>query len=228
MAAAASAATTTRATTRATGHTGRATGHTGRATGHTGHTGEDKEDPVPLGVRKVHALTQLLTGTGGPGTGTACPDAAAPRTVLYLHADIADLTDALVGVGTAERLGPVTTDQIRTWLARSDVRIQPVIHTDRDDAVEGHQPPHRTRDQVILRDPTCVFPGCTRDARGCDLDHITAYDPTGPPGQTRPTNLAPLCRRHHRAKTSGLWRYTRLPNGHYHWTGPHHPEGITT
>ena len=34
------------------------------------------------------------------------------------------------------------------------------------------------RDLVILRDGHCVFPGCTTDARDCDLDHIalTARD----------------------------------------------------
>ena len=46
------------------------------------------------------------------------------------------------------------------------------------------------------------------------------YDDTGPPGQTRPDNLAPLCRRHHRAKTTGRWQYRRLPDGTYQWTGP--------
>lgn len=75
-------------------------------------------------------------------------------------------------------------------------------------------------EQVILRDKTCRFPYCERDARGCDLDHIVPYDKYGPPGQTDPENLAPLCRRHHRAKTSRRWRYERLPGGSYRWHGP--------
>jgi hypothetical protein len=76
------------------------------------------------------------------------------------------------------------------------------------------------RDLVILRDQHCVFPGCTRRARACDLDHILPFDPHGPPGQTHPDALACLCRRHHRAKTAGAWRYHRTPDG-YHWHGPH-------
>ncbi len=88
------------------------------------------------------------------------------------------------------------------------------------DAVDAHDPPAWMRDLVILRDPRCVFPHCQRDARACDLDHIIPYDDTGPPGQTRPANLAPLCRRHHRAKTTGRWQYRRLPDGTYQWTGP--------
>ena len=99
------------------------------------------------------------------------------------------------------------------------VTIQPVLDPGRDDGVDTHDPPAWMRELVILRDGHCVFPGCARDARSCDLDHITAYDPNGPPGQTRPDNLACLCRRHHRAKTLGLWRYTRTPDGGYVWNG---------
>ena len=57
----------------------------------------------------------------------------------------------------------------------------------------------------------------------CDLDHIDPYislDDGGPPGQTHPGNLAPLCRRHHRAKTFGRFTYRRLDDGSYEWTLP--------
>jgi hypothetical protein len=76
---------------------------------------------------------------------------------------------------------------------------------------------------VRLRDPVCVFPACPRASRHCDLDHIDPYldpDDGGPPGQTHPDNLAPLCRGHHRAKTHTHWDYLRLPDGSYHWTSP--------
>ena len=59
------------------------------------------------------------------------------------------------------------------------------------------------------------------DARSCDLDHTIPYDENGPPGQTRADNLACLCRRHHRAKTTGRWRYLRTPDGDYLWHGPY-------
>ena len=80
------------------------------------------------------------------------------------------------------------------------------------------------RELVILRDRHCVFPWCGRDARTCDLDHIVPYVPPdegGPPGQTNPQNLAPLCRRHHRAKTFTGWTYQRQRDGTYEWTSPH-------
>ena len=99
--------------------------------------------------------------------------------------------------------------------------IQPVLNMQRRDAIDSHDPPAWMRDLVHLRDSHCIFPRCTADARTCDLDHTIPYDPDGPPGQTRPANLAALCRRHHRAKTTGRWRYLRTPDGDYQWHGPY-------
>jgi 5-methylcytosine-specific restriction endonuclease McrA len=101
----------------------------------------------------------------------------------------------------------------------------------RGDAVDVHDPPPWMRELVMLRDGHCVFPGCTKDARSCDLDHIKPYvdpDDGGPPGQTHPDNLACLCRRHHRAKTAGVWRYTRTPAGNYLWHGPYGARYLVT
>ena len=82
--------------------------------------------------------------------------------------------------------------------------LRPVLDLGADRAVDQHDPPPAMREQVLLRDAHCVFPGCGRDSRSCDLDHVTPYVPMdegGPPGQTHPGNLAPLCRTHHRVKT---------------------------
>ena len=149
---------------------------------------------------------------------------------LYLHASLTDLvSSATVGddgaVGTVEGLGPVTLDTIRDWAGRSRLTIQPILHVASDDrwSVDQHDPPPRMAEQVRLRDETCVFPWCGRPARRCDLDHRDPYldpDDGGPPGQTSPESLAPLCRRHHRAKTHGAWTYRRTAPGTYLWTGP--------
>uniref|UniRef100_UPI003569AD0A HNH endonuclease signature motif containing protein n=1 Tax=Nocardioides sp. TaxID=35761 RepID=UPI003569AD0A len=78
--------------------------------------------------------------------------------------------------------------------------------------------PDRIREQSVLLNPTCVFPWCTRSARGCDSDHIQPYDAGG---STASDNIAPLCRSHHRLKTHGGWRYTRLDPGSFLWNSPH-------
>ena len=122
-----------------------------------------------------------------------------------------------------ERLGPLTAATIQSWLRTSRFTLQPVLDMARTDAVDGYEPPQWMRELVVLRDRTCVHPNCDRSSRDCDLDHIEAFvemDDGGPPGQTRPDNLAPLCRRHHRAKTHHGWTYHRNADGSYTWTDP--------
>ena len=116
-----------------------------------------------------------------------------------------------------ERLGTATLGLLSDWLHRMDtLTIRPILDPTRLDPVDTHDPPARLREAVILRDRHCVFPGCTIEARSCDLDHIDPYVPPdegGPPGQTNLTNLtnlACLCRRHHRLKTHTHWTYQRL------------------
>ncbi|MBB2891476.1 HNH endonuclease signature motif containing protein [Flexivirga oryzae] len=69
---------------------------------------------------------------------------------------------------------------------------------------------------VRARDVHCRFPGCTRPARWCDIDHVTPW----PAGDTTPTNLHCLCRHHHRAKHSTGWSVTMTPDGVCTWTTP--------
>jgi hypothetical protein len=178
-------------------------------------------DPaVDLETRKVQAIATILdraTGTPSGATGT--------KTKLYLHLDGDQLADPTVGVGAAERLGPVTTGLIKQWLDQTRLTVVPVLRMERGDAVDQHDPPAWMRELVILRDRRCVYPYCDRDARDCDLDHIKAYvemHDGGPPGQTNPDNLAPLCRGHHRLKTFGGWTYARNSDGTYTW---HSPQG---
>lgn len=166
---------------------------------------EKLPDTDTLDVRRALAVREI---TGGRTSG---------RVRLYVHTDITDLTDDTIGVGSIERLGPLTTARIKDWVGRNAVTVVPVIRMDRTDAVDRHDPPAWMRELVILRDQHCVFPWCATDARSCDLDHIVAYRDGG---ATSPLNLAPLCRHHHRAKTRRRWRYRREPDGSYTWTGP--------
>ncbi|MBD8869674.1 HNH endonuclease signature motif containing protein [Nocardioides donggukensis] len=177
-------------------------------------------DDDGLEVRKIRALGTIVDQAAG-AAGEVDGAGGRSRSTLYLHADLADVLGDRVGTGTAERLGAATLERIRAWVGRGRVTVVPVLDRGRDDAVDGHDPPAWMRELVILRDRHCVFPWCERDARCCDVDHITPYDEHGPPGQTHPGNLAPLCRRHHRAKTARRWHYRRTPEGTFAWQGPH-------
>ncbi len=114
----------------------------------------------------------------------------------------------------------LTADQIRTWCANPDteVIVKPVIDLNEHIHVEGYEVPDRLREQVTLRDHTCVFPWCTRSARKMDADHVIPY---AEGGTTSSDNIAPLCRRHHRLKTHSAWTYTMLEPGSFLWSSPH-------
>jgi hypothetical protein len=186
-------------------------------------------DLDPLDVRRARAVgvladpqraLDMLAGTD-PGR-----TPASASLVFHLHADDLDrlATDpVLVTVEGRHQRGPMLLDLLHTWLAGSTLVVKPVLDLARTDAVDAHEPPAWMADLVRLRDPVCVFPGCCRRSKRCDLDHIEPYVPLdegGPPGQTHPGNLAPLCRRHHRAKTHGSWTYRRLADGSYRWRSP--------
>lgn len=145
-------------------------------------------------------------------------------TTLYLH------LPSGTSHAMAERQGLLTLRLLREWIGRSSrVTLRPVIDlagtcAEGPATLDGHEPPAWMRELVVLRDPSCVFPGCGRTSRACDVDHIEPYvapEAGGGADQTRPEALAPLCRRHHRVKTHGSWRYRRDPDGSYVWTGPH-------
>lgn len=194
-------------------------------------------DTDSLGARKAKALgliadaqSQLdLCGPTDDRGRVRRPSLA--KTRFYLHLGLTDLIhlpDGLEAVGGVERLGPATTTKIKEWLAGTRATIVPVLHVGDDPAdepaVDRHDPTDQIREAVVLRDQHCVFPWCGVDARACDLDHIDPYVPMdegGPPGQTAPSKLACLCRRHHNAKTARRWRYRRSRDGAYIWHGPH-------
>jgi hypothetical protein len=175
-----------------------------------------------LGLRQIAALGVMCDRAQGlPPNVAGRPHGA--KTKLYVHCTLSDLLDPLIKVGDVERLGPLTLHAIRSWVDTTRCTISPVLDLARTDGVDSHDPPPWMAELVRLRDRECIFPRCGRTSRACDLDHITAYvamDDGGPPGQTHPGNLAPLCRRHHRLKTSRRWRYARNPDGTYTWTTP--------
>jgi hypothetical protein len=82
----------------------------------------------------------------------------------------------------------------------------------------GYVPSPTLRHLITIRQPTCSFPGCRRPATRCDQDHTVPHDQGG---RTCECNLAPLCRRHHRAKQVRGWRLQQPRPGTLIWTLPH-------
>jgi hypothetical protein len=162
----------------------------------------------------------------------------AREVVIHAHFDASMSGDVTV-FGSTGRMENgqrnVLLDQVRSWCAdsRTQVTIRPVIDLNVQLTAQGYEIPGRIREQVQLRDRTCVFPRCTRPARACDIDHVVAYDHDAEaeaeaeaegrpqPGPTSTGNLACLCRFHHRLKTHSAWRYETTAPGVFEWTSPH-------
>ncbi|GAA1833333.1 hypothetical protein GCM10009812_27340 [Nocardioides marinus] len=198
---------------------------------------EERASRPPRNPRQVvlhlHLSEAALRGNEGPGAPQVDPDTGR----LGLH--LARLEN---------HHQTLTADTVREWLTMpgANIVVKPVIDLHDQIAVDAYEIPDRISTRVKLKRTTCVFPHCTRTSARVDLDHIEEYVPPdqgGPPGQTSTQNLAPLCRRHHRAKThpspastsstNTRWDYDQLTPTTWLWTSPHgirllvHPDGTT-
>ncbi len=153
---------------------------------------------------RAKALTDLVTGQ-------ATVDV---QVVLTVPAAAAGPDDGLVEVAAPGSAEPVLVD--RGWLAQAGrarvVACDPVTGALLDEgeslATGAYRPGKRLAALVRARDGRCRFPGCHVAARFCDLDHVTPW----PAGPTTATNLACLCRRHHRVKQRPGWTATLHDN----------------
>ena len=125
-------------------------------------------------------------------------------------------------------IGFIDVDTIETLLqtvpldvarALLDARTGTVLET----VTGAYRPTKGITHFVTTRDGTCRMWGCDRPARACDLDHVKPW----PQGETSPANLGGLCRRHHRLKQRGRWRYTLTPDGTVEWVSPSGKKRIT-
>ncbi|WP_210502444.1 HNH endonuclease signature motif containing protein [Nocardioides xinjiangensis] len=221
-----------------------------RALAHGAETLKALGSTASLDARRAAALGDLartqtaldlhtsgMRGVEGTRGGDGLP--AAREVVLHAHFDAAFTPDGETVFGPTGRLEErqrlLLLDQVRSWCGdtRTKVTVKPVIDLNTDLTAPGYAIPGRIREQVILRDRTCVFPWCTRPARSCDIDHVIAYDHHADadadadvdgrpqPGPTATHNLAALCRTHHRLKTHTAWHYRAVEPGVFEWTSPH-------
>ncbi len=139
------------------------------------------------------------------------------------------LTDQTLATGTGvvrtdhTGLGPILAAQLREFLTTHHCRItvRPVLDLGRVPAVDAYEIPQQIRDVVRHRQIASVFPYSGATSPSMDLDHTNPYRWDGTPGQTGPTNLGPLTRGEHNAKTHGLWTVTSPHPGVFLWRSPH-------
>jgi hypothetical protein len=144
------------------------------------------------------------------------------KTEIYVH-----LTDRTLAAGDGvirvEGHGPLLASQLGELIGYEPYIVKPVIDLNQAVSVNCYEATDRIRERVKLTHPVELFPYGTREtSRSIDLDHITPYDPLGPPRQTSTTNLAPLSRYGHRVKTHARgWKVHRINPTTLEWRTPH-------
>ncbi|WP_244930114.1 HNH endonuclease signature motif containing protein [Nocardioides sp. W7] len=179
---------------------------------------------VALDIRRSIAVGDLARRQLSLELNAEDPRRKRPRqVVLHVH-----LSEAALGDPTGDDLhlarveetrSFVSAEQVKTWCANGDTQVivKPVIDLAGHVHVDAYETPDRLRERQVLLQHSCVFPWCRKPARRCDCDHI---DPAARGGPTCDCNIAPLCRRHHRAKTHTRWRYDKLDDTTFVWRSP--------
>ena len=195
-------------------------------------------DTDDVDLRRAKAVGVLADPQGALDLETAARDDGAERPsrpatgspTFHLHVRLSDAAvaglDPVVRVDATGIHGPVGLAAVEQWLRDlapdAVVKLTPVVDLGEVHAVDAYEIPTWIAEEVEHRDLICQFPWCGRRGRH-DKDHIIEYvdpDDGGPPGQTNISNLARLCRYHHRVKTHSAWSYQREPDGSLTWTSP--------
>lgn len=174
------------------------------------------------GERRAAALVEAVCGphpAGGSAVGVEVQVTVDLATLVGLGDQPATIA---AGGGTPE---PMTAGALRDLLSRPDVPLtmrrlvtDPLSGDLLDLGRTAYRVSPRLRHFLVARDGTCRFPGCSRRASGCDVDHGLAW---AEGGRTDRDNLACLCRRHHVLKTHGGWNRLRTDeDGTVVWRGP--------
>jgi hypothetical protein len=146
------------------------------------HRDGDAASPA-VGV-ELQVLIDLPTLCGPSGRGTALVQVGGETSEV----DRDDLLDLLQAANAPVAVRRLLADPLTGALVDQGARRY----------VAGHELVAWLR----ARDQRCRFPGCSRRARGCDVDHAVDF---ADGGSTTLANTGLLCRRHHNLKTHAGW-----------------------
>ncbi len=177
---------------------------------------------------EADVFRDLLTDATGV---TPPPAAAAPvaspgarrgvRAEVLVHVPVMTAMGKSDDAAVLDGYGPIDADTARQLCADAPGFLR--ILTDPEDGATlsfgrtSYRVPAELKRYLRVRDEVCRFVGCTRSASLCDIDHTI---PWAEDGETVKTNLAHLCRGHHRLKERGRWQIRHDPGGTLKWTSP--------
>ena len=166
----------------------------------------------------AHRLEALLAMLGGNGKGARAGGAHA-----LLLVDAAALRRGRLARGDTceiDGIGPVSLEAATELLGEASAQF--VIKSGRDVSTvtsSTRAVPQRTAAALIVRDRTCVVPGCGKRL-SLETDHSDVDYADG--GPTALANLVRLCPAHHDMKTNGGWKIVGA-HGRWKWVPPQKP-----
>lgn len=153
----------------------------------------EKNDERSAAQRRADRLVEICGGYGHGKTG----EASRPRPHLIIKATVDTLTKtAGAPAGETEDGGTLAAESVRRLACDASIsRIVGSGELDGEISRASRTTPPSTRRALVARDGHCVFPGCDRPHMWCDGHHLKHWADGGP---TKLSNLALLCRTHHR------------------------------
>ena len=162
-----------------------------------------KEDDRTFGQRQHDALVELCRQRA-----SGKRDGAGPRPQLIIRASL----DTLAGLpgapaGEIDGGGTVPAATVRRYACDTAIiRITGRGELEHELSHATRTIPPSTRRALEARDQHCVFEGCDRRLNWCDGHHLVWWIKGGP---TTLSNLALLCRQHHRMVHEEGWTLER-------------------
>ncbi|QDG90381.1 HNH endonuclease signature motif containing protein [Pseudarthrobacter sp. NIBRBAC000502770] len=180
------------------------------------------------GTNEPRTLTQLRPDIAaslllGAGTGTGLAEIPTPRADVLVTVPVFALLGLTDEPAVLDGFGPIPASMARKLVAGGAESFYRVLVDPRDGAPleigrKNYRLTGAIKRWIRLRDAQCTFPGCTNKTPDNETDHLTAWQDGG---TTNVSNLAQLCRKHHRLKHHSQWTpgpaTSKDPPG---WTSP--------
>jgi hypothetical protein len=154
----------------------------------------DGAEHVKLGGKPLVAVTVPVLTLLGKGNQPAILDGYGP-----------------IDTATAKKLAGGASSWVR-------ILTHPVSGTILDVDRTTYRVPKALKRWLHIRDKVCTFPGCSRLAVDCDIDHKIEWQHGG---TTSAANNGPDCKNHHVVKTETYWHPETDPDtGRVWWVSP--------
>lgn len=175
-----------------------------------------------LGQLRADMMAELLVnGTlvnGNPSVGSRL---GGIRARVQVTVPVLSLLSRSEEPATLDGYGPIDLETAKELAGTATSFIRLLTHPETGVVLSvgrnRYAVPADLRVWLQIRDGTCRFPGCSRAAYRCDIDHTNDWQHYG---ATEHDNLAHLCPAHHHLKHATAWAVEQLRGGVLEWTSP--------